>query len=139
MHDDVRDMLAENGIRATPQRVVVLAALMQERWDTSAQRLHEKLRIENPQLGLATVYRTLESLSAAGLVHQLNHGQQVCYRYCQPGHHHHLTCSGCHRVVELRGCGIGEWASRQADEHGFHDVEHSVELVGICDSCASRR
>lgn len=133
---DVRSLLASHDIRATQQRVVVLEALMGERWDTSARRLHERLRPVHPTLGLATVYRTLDSLAEAGVIHRLSHGSEACYRFCQPGHHHHLTCTRCHKVVELRGCEVSEWAARQAVSHGFAQVEHVVELTGVCADCA---
>lgn len=124
-------------MRATSQRVAVLLALDQLEDDTTAQALHERLRATLPAIGLATVYRTLTALAEAGLIDALQHGHGTCYRRCAPGHHHHLTCVECHRVIELHDCGVGEWAAKVAAERGFRDVRHTVELRGICDRCAA--
>ena len=136
--DDSPTILAAHGMRVTDQRVIVLDAMRAEHNDVTAQSLHERLRPMHPKLGLATVYRTLNALAQAGVLDQLNHGHDsACFRYCSPGHHHHLTCRTCHRVVELHDCDLGEWSRRIADTHGFAEVEHQVELVGTCAECRS--
>jgi len=138
-HDDrldrARAVLHEHGMRATQQRVAVLAALMGQPGDATAQALHAQLRASQPSIGLATVYRTLATLAAEGVVDALQHGHGTCFRWCAPGHHHHLTCTGCHRVVEVRDCGVGPWAHQVAEELGFSGVRHVVELSGTCADC----
>lgn len=133
--DAAREELRRHGLRATPQRMLLLSALMETHDDTTAQALHERLRPANPSLGLATVYRTLGVLAGAGVVDAMQHGHGTCYRRCAPGHHHHLTCTRCHRVVELHDCRVGEWAERVGAESGFVEIRHSVELTGVCGSC----
>lgn len=138
--DASADIIAAHGLRVTEQRVVVLDAMRAEHNDVTAQSLHERLRPAHPRLGLATVYRTLNALADAGVLDQLHHGAEgSCFRYCAPGHHHHLTCTVCHRVVELRDCDLGSWAQGIADAHGFADVEHQVELRGTCAECRTAR
>ena len=135
--DAARAELQRHGLRSTTQRVLVLAELMARAGDVTAQSLHEELRAEHPTLGLATVYRTLGSLEQAGVLDALQHGHGTCYRWCAPGHHHHLTCSRCHRVVEVHDCDVAPWADRVARAHGFTEVRHQVELVGTCAACAA--
>lgn len=130
-------VLREHGLRVTEQRATVLAAMMREAGDATAQSLHERLRARHPKLGLATVYRTLGSLAEAGVLDTLQHGHGICYRWCAPGHHHHLTCRRCHAVVELRECDVDDWATRMGATHDFTDVQHTVELTGLCARCAS--
>jgi len=135
-HDDLAALLASHDMRVTAQRLVVLDAMLREPNDVTAQTLHERLRPDHPRLGLATVYRTLASLADAGVLDRLHHSHgAICYRYCEPGHHHHLICRNCHAVVELRDCDLDEWANRVGSKHGFRRVEHSIELQGLCDSC----
>lgn len=122
-------------MRATPQRIAVLAALMATRGDLTAQALHERLHASGIMLGLATTYRTLGALVEAQLIDSMQHGHGTCFRWCSAGHHHHLTCDRCHRVVELHDCEVGEWAGRMAAAHGFSDVAHVVELRGTCADC----
>jgi Fur family transcriptional regulator, ferric uptake regulator len=135
---DPAQLLADHDLRVTGQRLLVLGAMVRERNDVTAQTLHERLRRTHPKLGLATVYRTLNVLADAGVLDRLHHDSSTtCYRYCSPGHHHHLTCRVCHTVVELHECDLRPWAHKQGRRHGFRAVEHSVELEGICDACYS--
>jgi Fur family ferric uptake transcriptional regulator len=133
-----QQLLAERGIRTTRQRVRVLEALLAEPNDATAQDIYESLRGQREPIGLATVYRTLALLSEQGLVDVLMHRPgEVCYRLCGEGHHHHLTCTGCHQVVELGECELEPWLARLGGAHGFTVTNHAVEVTGICAACAS--
>lgn len=131
-----QQLLAERGIRTTRQRVQVLEALLDEPNDATAQDIHESLRRQREPIGLATVYRTLALLSEQGLVDVLMHRPgEVCYRLCGEGHHHHLTCTGCHQVVELGDCELEPWLASLGGAHGFTVTGHAVEVAGICADC----
>lgn len=130
------ELLAHAGLRATRQRTTVLAELAGERDDVTAQELHERLRARGERLGLATVYRTLRLLAGAGVVDALSHhAGELCYRWCGDGHHHHLLCSECHRVVELVDCELDPWLERVSREHGFVTTGHRLEVSGVCPEC----
>src|SRR5919201_3320345 len=101
-------VLRRTGIRVTRQRLRVLEALSQEPHDATAQELHARLRAAGEQVGLATTYRSLALLSEHGVIDALSHRPgETCYRLCADGHHHHLVCSACHKVVELGDCDLG--------------------------------
>ena len=136
---DLPELLARRGIRPTPRRVQVLAALAGERDDATARTIHGRLRAEGVRVGLATVYRTLALLSEHGVVDALaHHPSETCYRLCGDEHHHHLVCSGCHRVVELADCDLEAWLERAAASHGFVATEHLLEVKGLCSDCRER-
>ena len=129
-------LLRAHGLRATPQRVGVLDALLREPNDVTAQELHERLRGRGSRVGLATVYRTLDALADAGVIEPLAHFRDaLCYRVCREGHHHHLVCTECHSIAELRGCELEEPLARAAAAHGFVATGHHLEVVGVCASC----
>jgi Fur family ferric uptake transcriptional regulator len=129
-------LLADSGLRSTRQRATVLAELLGEPDDVTAQELHERLRRRGERLGLATVYRTLGLLADEGVVDVLSHRPgELCYRRCAEGHHHHLVCSECHRVVELGECELGPWLQRVSGEHGFVATGHRLEVAGLCAAC----
>jgi Fur family ferric uptake transcriptional regulator len=131
-----RELLTERGLRQTPQRVAVLAELVRERDDATAQRVHDALRARGTAIGLATVYRTLGLLAEAGVVDTLSHHRgELCYRLCGEGHHHHLVCTDCHRVVEL-DCNLDAWLQALATAHGFSLGDHRLEVTGRCASCS---
>jgi len=123
-------------VRPTRQRVRVLAELMGERDDVTAQELHERLRGRGERLGLATVYRTLGLLADEGVIDALSHRPgELCYRWCGEEHHHHLVCSGCHRVVELLDCELDPWLERISRAHDFVTTGHRLEVSGLCGDC----
>jgi Fur family ferric uptake transcriptional regulator len=135
---DPREMLARAGLKATRQRVHILDVLAAETDDVTAQEIHRRLVAAGEQVGLATVYRTLGALCAQGLVDTLAHNPgEACYRLCGEGHHHHLVCTDCHRVIELAGCGLDDWLAQVAAAEGFRPTEHRVEVLGVCAACRS--
>ena len=137
MAASAQDLLASHGIRSTRQRLHVLEALSVEPNDATAQEIFEALRARGESIGLATVYRTLALLSGRGVVDALMHRPgEICYRLCSGGHHHHLTCSECHHVVELADCRLEPWLERLGGAHGFTVTGHAVEVTGICADCA---
>ncbi len=102
----------------------------------SAQAMHDLLRTRGEKVGLATVYRTLQSLAEAGEVDVLRAADgDVVYRRCSPVHHHHLVCRDCGRTVEIEGPAVERWADRTAAAHGFTEVSHTVEIFGRCPAC----
>lgn len=126
--------------RETRQRSAVRSALEDVAEFRSAQQLHALLRERGEHVGLATVYRTLQGLADDGEVDVLRtaDGESV-YRRCSTGHHHHLTCRQCRRTVEVDSVGVERWARKVAEEHGFAEVEHVVEVFGTCAACAASR
>jgi Fur family transcriptional regulator, ferric uptake regulator len=75
-------------------------------------------------------------LSQKGVIDALSHhGTELCYRLCSDAHHHHLTCSSCHRVVEVEQCGLGNWLDEVSSRHGFVATDHRVEITGLCEAC----
>lgn len=133
---DRRELLRRHGIRPTPSRARILELLSAEENDATAQKIHAALRSEGETIGLATVYRTLALLSEQGLIDTLAHVPgELCYRLCSEGHHHHLVCSSCHRVVELTGCNLDSLLEDVGARHGFTVTEHAFEVTGICTRC----
>ncbi|GIH20208.1 Fur family transcriptional regulator [Rugosimonospora africana] len=126
--------------RNTRQRAQVLGLLEATDGFRSAQQLHASLRDGGAQVGLTTVYRTLQLLADAGEVDQMRlpDGEQL-YRRCGGSrHHHHLVCRECGRAIEVEGPAVERWAQAQAVAHGFVDVDHTIEIVGTCADCAAR-
>ena len=125
-------------LRTTRQRTAVIAALGEADQFMSAQELHAHLAASGERVGLATVYRTLATLSSASEVDMLlrDDGESV-YRRCSGTHHHHLVCRQCGRAEEISGPTVEAWATAEASRHGFTDVQHTVEINGLCAACSS--
>jgi Fur family ferric uptake transcriptional regulator len=106
----------------------------------SAQDIHAAMRGDGNSVGLATVYRALQSLVDTGQADVLKTDSgESTYRWCSQTHHHHLVCRWCGRTVEVQGPAVERWADAIAAEHGYVDVSHTLELFGSCADCATRR
>lgn len=125
-------------VRSTRQRAAISALLENREEFRSAQELHDELRRRGEGIGLTTVYRTLQSMAAAGLVDTLrtDTGESL-YRRCSAHHHHHLVCRSCGATVEVQGGQVEKWTAEVASAHGFSDVSHTVEIFGVCAGCAA--
>ena len=111
--------------RVTKQRIAVSAALDELNDFVSTQEL----------------YRILQSLADEELVDVLRNGDgEAVYRRCAVTvHHHHLLCRNCGKAVEVEAPAVETWAARTAQEHGFTEVAHTVEIYGLCPDCSARK
>jgi Fur family ferric uptake transcriptional regulator len=124
--------------RATRQRAAIVGLLDELDGFHSAQDLHQMLRERGETVGLTTVYRALQAMAEAGEVDSIQAtGGETYFRRCSTGHHHHLVCRKCGAAVEVTGPAVERWAARVATEHGYTDVEHSLEVLGTCGDCAT--
>jgi Fur family transcriptional regulator, ferric uptake regulator len=122
--------------RRTRQRAAVDQILSHLEEFRTAQQIHDVLRHQGDSVGLTTVYRTLQAMVESGELDALRTDDgETAYRRCSQGHHHHLVCRSCGRTVEVSGPAVEHWASAVADEHGFRDVSHDLEIFGTCGAC----
>ncbi len=127
--------------RNTTQRAAILQVLTGTDEFISAQDLHAALRTQGSGIGLATVYRALQEMAGQGDLDTVRKDSgEVLYRQCGDlDHHHHLVCRSCGRTEEVEAPGVERWARAVAVEHGFVDLNHEVELFGLCPQCAAGR
>ena len=122
--------------RRTRQRAAVDEILAGRHEFRTAQEIHDDLRHRGDRVGLTTVYRTLQAMTEAGELDAIRNAEgETAYRRCSTGHHHHLVCRNCGRTVEVSGPAVETWASAVAQQHGFRDVSHDLEIFGTCDRC----
>lgn len=123
--------------RNTWQRQAVIEALNDSNEFRSAQKIHMDMVEKGEKVGLATVYRNLRSLAQDGAIDMLMapDGESL-YRRCDlDTHHHHLVCRRCLRSIEVTGSEMEELLNTLVEKHGFADLEHSLEIFGICPQC----
>ncbi|MGL4744129.1 MAG: Fur family transcriptional regulator [Dermatophilaceae bacterium] len=122
--------------RPTRQRAALGQALSASDEFRSAQEIHAALAASGNRIGLATVYRNLQTMAAEGDIDVIRtaDGESV-YRACSTTHHHHLVCRVCGHTVEVTGDAVERWASAVAAKHGFSEVQHTIEIDGLCARC----
>lgn len=128
--------LRRHGYKLTHQRRAVIGTIIASRDHLTPARIYEKVSREHPDIGIVTVYRTLELLSRLGLICEL-HAGGACptYTASNPAHHHHLICSECGRVVNFMGHNLEPLENRLARESGFRIESHVLEFMGVCADC----
>ncbi len=129
-------ILRQQGNKLTPQRRAVVRAIVSSSDHLTPADIYHKVQREHPDIGLVTVYRTLEVLARLGLVCELHAGNSCrSYTVAAPGHHHHLICLNCGAVVGFARCGLEEMQQSLADETGFRIDDHLLEFTGLCPAC----
>lgn len=135
-----------HGRRITPPRHAVLDALSERGEHLTAEEVFKKAARFCPNIGLATVYRTLELLTELGMVSKFDTGDDKArYEFADPtaakGHHHHLVCSSCGKIVDYKDF-IREETEllRRTEEglsrkYGFKINNHVIQFYGVCSDC----
>ena len=116
------------GYKATPQRTAVLRALIAEQHQSL-----EEIRARCPEVGLVTVYRTLDLLNELGLVRRLDLGDGARYELAED-HHHHMICESCDDISEFDECPLDS-TLLPVENSDFEIRSHSLEVYGRCAVC----
>ena len=133
----IATLLRQHGYKLTPQRRAVLSVIALSHEHLTPAAIYEKVRLEHPNIGLVTVYRTLEVLTRLGLICEVHAGGN-CRSYLMrrpTEHHHHLICSDCGTVVDFTDCDLSELEQRLSNETDFKIEGHLLEFVGQCQNC----
>ncbi len=128
--------LKQYGYKLTPQRRAVIQAFTSSQDHFTPATIYEKVHQDHPNVGLVTVYRTLEILAELELICEL-HAGGICHSYTisTPQHHHHLICSNCGIVTDFTDHNLSELERRLAKESKFRIDGHLLEFVGLCQAC----
>lgn len=137
----ITDSGTQQEFRNTRQRRTVLEVLATLDDFHSAQDFHRIIVDRGGRVSLATVYRILQSLADSGDVDSVQDQEgQALYRKCAAQeHHHHLLCRNCGAAEDIEADVVEEWASSIGAALGYSDIEHTVELTGICSQCARHK
>ncbi len=133
----IAGIIREHGYKLTPQRHAVLKVIASTHDHLTPEAIYEKVRQANPEIGLVTVYRTLDLLSDLNLVCRF-HAADGCRSYMMrrpTEHHHHLVCSRCGRVVDFTACAMAELEEKLSRETSFDINGHLLEFYGTCPDC----
>jgi len=133
----IEHALRKGGYKITTQRRTIINAIIDSREHLTPAEIYERIRREYRDIGLVTIYRTLEILAELGLICEMHAGGNCrSYLIRRPTeHHHHLICSDCGTVIDFTDCNLGEMEQRLARETNFKINGHLLEFVGQCRKC----
>ena len=145
MQEEFKTLLKQNGLKVTTQRIAILEVLKNRPEEhLTAEQIYEVVKQKYPEIGLATVYRTIQVLSDLNLIDKLNL-DEGCVRYeisrnaREVHHHHHLICLECGSVFTFCDDLLENLEKRIEDTMGFSVSDHEVKLYGQCVSCRNKQ
>lgn len=135
-----RRWLREHHQPLTRQRELVADTVFAADGHLSIEEIRARLAARGERVGLATVYRAMDTLVASGLVRGQDFGEG--FRRFEPvgtrSGHEHLVCDRCGRVIEFASGQLERMLQLLADEHGFQPGRHRLEVHGVCRDCRRR-
>ncbi len=128
------DYLLRKNLKQTRQRKLIVELFINMKNHLSAEELHEAARRDGHNIGLATIYRTLNLLADAGLAEQKQFGEgRFVYEVSTPGEHHdHIICLDCGAVIEFENEEIERLQEKMAAAHDFKLASHRLDMYGHC-------
>ncbi len=136
----LNEYMTKHGLRSTEQRRVVTEMFFATQGHLSIEDLLDKVRVTEPRIGYATVYRTLKLLKECGLAFERHFGDGVS-RYevaWEDEHHDHLICLDCEKIIEFEDDAIEKLQHAVASKHDFTLERHKLELYGVCPDCQAK-
>ena len=135
-----KEMLKEKGLKVTNQRLLVLQVLAEHRdRHMTAEDIYELVKEDYPEIGLATIYRTVQLLLEMQLVDRINldDGCEIGESFdgVERHHHHHLICKTCGKVLPFKDDLLDELERHIEEETGFHVLDHELKFYGQCQEC----
>lgn len=145
--EQFKALLRTNGLKITTQRVAILEVLSNRPGEhLTAEEIYDCVRQDYPDIGLATVYRTIQLLSELDLIDKLNLGDgYVRYEIGKSSqephnhHHHHLICLECGSIYAFQDDLLETLEKRIEETLGFDVVDHEVKIYGHCANCIAEK
>jgi len=135
---EFKNILKHNNLKFTKQREVVLKTMYNNDDHFSPESLYVLLKESYPELniGIATVYRTLNLLEDSNMVTSLSFGSSgKKFELGNKPHHDHMICEICNEIIEFEDDEIENRQKEIANKYGFKLTSHMMQLYGVCKKC----
>ncbi|HRX43060.1 MAG TPA: transcriptional repressor [Clostridia bacterium] len=134
----MKDLLNNSNMRWTSQRQTIYEEVQKTKGHFSAEEIYKKLLDQGGNIGLSTVYRTLQLLVDRKVLSQLPTDDDTALYECDDGSlhgHHHVHCISCGKTIELHIDKLDEIETHIKKTHDFEIIGHTVIFNGICPAC----
>ena len=130
-------LLRAAGYKLTNARLTVLEALEQQPDHLNSNEIVQAVAALNPAIGRASVFRALDLFTRLGFIRPtlVDTGMSPVYALLPDGHHHHIICNQCRRVIDFDDCGLSALSRQLETQFGVQLTGHLLEFYGICREC----
>ena len=136
----VLERLKGQGIRLTPQRILVLSAIAEGNGHMGVEEVYLRAKESYPYLDVATVYRTLHLFKKLGVVTEVAIGGQLRFELTDADRkHHHMVCQACGGAFDLSPAYLEELGQTLKQQFGFEPDLDNFTVSGLCANCAQQR
>jgi len=134
------EYLKSKNLSLTKQRLKILDAFLQIEGHICAEELYDTIKKNNPEIGLATVFRTLKLLNEADIAQVIDFGDKILRYEHKYGHKHHdhLICEKCGACIEVVDLRIEKMQYELCDKENFIPKNHRLEIFGLCQKCKDK-
>lgn len=137
--EQLKKVFEKNGHKFTKQRQIIFNALKNSNSKhLTPEELFSIVHQDNKQVGIATVYRTLNIFEDLGIVNKQEFKDSInTYELIsqKDAHHDHLICTNCGKIVEEKILDNDELAKSLSDKYNFKLDYYSLRIYGICSEC----
>ena len=137
-HTEILDELKAQGLRLTPQRLIILSAISEGQGHMNVDEVYRRAQESYPYMDIATVYRTLHLLKRLHLVTEVGMSDKLHYELTDPhSRHHHMVCRDCGGAFDLSPSYLDRFRKTLVGEFGFEPDLDNFTIAGICSNCQS--
>ncbi len=131
--------LRESGYKLTHARLTVLRVLHELGGHVTSTQVLQAVHEVDESIGRASVFRTLDLLTQLSIIRPTYVDSSMTPQYVMlpGGHHHHIICTQCHRVIEFHNCGLDQLTQRIESQFNVHVTGHLLEFYALCETCMS--
>lgn len=133
------NFLRTKNLKNSKPRSDILDVFLASEGHLSAQELYDQVKLKNPRVGFATVYRTLKLLAESGLARSLDYGDGTQRYEPDRFQHHHIICTACNRTIEFLSPELEALLQDVQQTHDYIPQAHAVRILSMCQDCSQAR
>ena len=129
--------LADRNLKLTRERDEIFQAVHAKKKHFAPDDLFLEMKTGGSKISRASVYRTIPLLVESGMIEEVERVDKHAHyeRVPENGHHDHMICTRCGRVIEFYSEGLEELQQRICRQKNFNGMRHSLEILGVCEKC----
>lgn len=131
--------LRTKNLKNSKPRRDILDVFLTSEGHLSAQELYDRVKLKNPRVGFATVYRTLKLLAESGVARSLDYGDGTQRYEPDRFQHHHIICTACNRTIEFLSPELEGLLQDVQETHDYIPQPHAVRILSMCQDCSQAK